>query len=33
MLFDPIAVGLALFVGLALLAPNPADWRRRPRPR
>jgi hypothetical protein len=28
---DPIAIGLALFVGLALLAPAPGDWRpRRP---
>jgi hypothetical protein len=28
MLFDPIAVALALFVALALVAPAPRDWRR-----
>jgi hypothetical protein len=32
MLFDPIAVTLALFVGLALLVPAPAQWRRHPPP-
>jgi len=30
MQFDPIAVALALFVALALLAPAPAHWRRHP---
>ena len=30
LVFDPIAVTLALFVGLALLVPAPGHWRRHP---